>query len=312
MRRFLILLSAITGIAVSSVQASSIEDWTGKVKKATQHSFQGVFVHEKSGNFSSYQVWHFSTQAAVTERLLQLDGPPAENLRANGKLKCASAGFPSIPPSIFTQLDFDHLQKAYELRVLGESRVAGRRAQVIGILPRDRHRYGLEVHIDFATGVPLKQLLVSDDGSLLERFQYATFHTETPSASELQAQATCVESRDVSAGSLIEPSWHPDWVPSAFHATPLRSAAPDPASSALISNYSDGLASFSIFVEAVSDPSVGDARSRVGPTSVVSKRVAGDSVDYIVTVVGEIPLGTAERIALSVVPNAHAASSGGQ
>lgn len=51
---------------------------------------------------------------------------------------------------------------------------------------------------------------------------------------------------------------------------------------------------------------VGDARSQLGPTVVVSKRLQTDDGGQMVTVVGEVPLGTAERVALSIWPEAAA------
>ncbi|MCZ4238267.1 MucB/RseB C-terminal domain-containing protein, partial [Staphylococcus equorum] len=42
--------------------------------------------------------------------------------------------------------------------------------------------------------------------------------------------------------------------------------------------------------------------SQMGPTVAVSKRITAPGGDVMVTVVGEIPLGTAERIALSMRP----------
>ncbi|NIU61873.1 MAG: RNA polymerase subunit sigma, partial [Pseudomonas stutzeri] len=45
---------------------------------------------------------------------------------------------------------------------------------------------------------------------------------------------------------------------------------------------------------------VEDARSQMGPTVAVSKRISTEDGDVMVTVVGEIPLGTAERVALSM------------
>jgi len=64
--------------------------------------------------------------------------------------------------------------------------------------------------------------------------------------------------------------------------------------------YGDGLARFSVFLEPLKGSVVEDARSQLGPTVAVSRRMSTDAGDMMVTVVGEIPLGTAERIALSM------------
>ncbi|MNH34354.1 Sigma factor AlgU regulatory protein MucB precursor [compost metagenome] len=64
--------------------------------------------------------------------------------------------------------------------------------------------------------------------------------------------------------------------------------------------YDDGLARVSVFVEPVNDNSGIDTRVQLGPTVAVSRRLNTPKGKVLVTVVGEIPLGTAERIALSM------------
>jgi sigma-E factor negative regulatory protein RseB len=64
--------------------------------------------------------------------------------------------------------------------------------------------------------------------------------------------------------------------------------------------YEDGLARFSLFLEPVSGEPATESRVQLGPTVAVSRRMTTAEGEVVATVVGEIPLGTAERIALSV------------
>jgi sigma-E factor negative regulatory protein RseB len=64
--------------------------------------------------------------------------------------------------------------------------------------------------------------------------------------------------------------------------------------------YGDGLARFSVFMEPLRGASVEDVRTQLGPTVAVSRRLKTADGDVMVTVVGEIPPGTAERVALSM------------
>jgi sigma-E factor negative regulatory protein RseB len=298
MRRFSILL-LLSGVAVGPAYAYDAESWLDRMSKADQQGYVGTFVYEKSDGFSTYRVWHQSDGLHTAEKLLQLDGPAVEALVAEGALKCASAGFTAIPntaSSIDKRLDIELIKQSYRIRVLGESRVAGRPAQAIGVLPKDQHRYGVEVHIDEVTGVPLKVLLVSDDGQLLERFQYTHLQEGNPDPHDMKPAKGCIEHSASYAGESITGNWSLAWLPSGFSRQPVSQRD----TQVEVSRYSDGLARFSTFVEPVSDPSAADMRTQVGPTSVVSKRVALAGTDYMVTVVGEIPLGTAERVALSM------------
>jgi sigma-E factor negative regulatory protein RseB len=190
------------------------------------------------------------------------------------------------------------------MKVGGNSRVAGRPAVVVTLTPRDQHRYGIELHLDSQTGLPLKSLLLSDKGQLLERFQFTELDTDSPTDQMLQPSADCKPVEAVKAkvdAQKQQVAWRSDWLPPGFE---LSSAAArkDPDSKALVTSlmYDDGLARFSVFIEPVNGAAVTDIRTQLGPTVAVSRRLTTPKGDAMVTVVGEIPIGTAERIALSM------------
>ncbi len=60
--------------------------------------------------------------------------------------------------------------------------------------------------------------------------------------------------------------------------------------------FSDGLAAFTVFVETLETDAVEEGVSRVGPTVAVSRRLTAPSGAYLVTLVGEVPQSTAERV----------------
>jgi sigma-E factor negative regulatory protein RseB len=65
--------------------------------------------------------------------------------------------------------------------------------------------------------------------------------------------------------------------------------------------YSDGLAAFSVFVEDMPDSGAASMVSRNGATVAVTHMIKdGEDEPYLVTLVGEIPTPTAQRIARSV------------
>jgi sigma-E factor negative regulatory protein RseB len=72
--------------------------------------------------------------------------------------------------------------------------------------------------------------------------------------------------------------------------------------------FDDGLARFSVFLEPLNGATVTDTRTQLGPTVAVSRRLTTPQGEIMVTVVGEIPIGTAERIALSMRNDAAATS----
>ncbi|EOZ4754417.1 sigma factor AlgU regulator MucB, partial [Pseudomonas aeruginosa] len=174
--------------------------------------------------------------------------------------------------------------------------------------PRDQHRYGFELHLDRDTGLPLKSLLLNEKGQLLERFQFTQLNTgAAPAEDQLQAGAECQVVGPAKADGEKAVAWRSEWLPPGFTLTRsfMRRSpvTPDPVACL---TYGDGLARFSVFIEPLHGAMVGDARSQLGPTVVVSKRLQTDDGGQMVTVVGEVPLGTAERVALSIRPEAAA------
>ncbi|ARU87532.1 MucB/RseB C-terminal domain-containing protein [Pseudomonas sp. M30-35] len=301
------LLSAC--LALPAVAASDAQDWLRRLTEASQHqSYQGTFVYERNGSFSTHSIWHqVGKDSVVRDRLLRLDGAAYEAFRVNGRTECVDGtladqatdaqGWPA------RDLDAAELAKWYDIRVMGESRIAGRSAIVLGLLPRDQHRYGVELYLDRETGVPLKSLLLNDKGQMLERFQFTQFvaNQAAADADALQPSADCKPVTAVESSPLDAKAWRSDWLPPGFVlSSTSQRVSPithEPVGSLL---YDDGLARFSVFLEPLDGATAEDARTQLGPTVAVSRRLATASGDVMVTVVGEIPLGTAERVALSV------------
>ena len=255
-----------------------------------KQSYQGTFVYERNGSFSSHAVWQLVDGQQLRERLLQLDGPAAEVVIVNGKIQCATEDMTSQvrEATPWRQLEPEALSKWYSFQVIGESRVAGRPTVALAVRPRDQHRYGFELHLDRETSLPLKSLL--------------HFAPGTAEPADVEGGADC---KPVSlAFEQKEPTstkWRSDWLPDGFQLID-SDVRPSPASKESVTwlSYSDGIARVSVFIEPLDGAVVEDARSQMGPTVAVSKRISTADGDVMVTVIGEIPLGTAERIALSM------------
>lgn len=297
-------LIALLGWLTTPVQAADAQDWLQRMAQSSQQSFHGTFIYERNGNFSTHAIWHKADADGVRERLLQLDGPAQEVLRVDGRPQCMSGGLADEMPDVQSparHLDVAALEQRYELRVLGRSRVAGRPAVVLMLMPRDQHRYAFELHLDEETALPLKSLLISDKGQLLERFQFIDVDLRDAVADEaLQPGDAC---KPVSFGRVTEPvqAWRAGWLPPGFELSQslqrIGSVSSVPVACLM---YGDGLARFSVFLEPLNGVVVDDSRRQLGPTAVVSRRMPTADGDVMVTVVGEIPLGTAERVALSM------------
>lgn len=319
MRAIPLLSLLLSGWFIVPAHADEAQDWLTRLGQAEQQqSFHGTFVYERNGSFSTHNIWHRVQNGQVRERLLQLDGSAQEVVRIDGRTQCVSgtliAGLGDSPNAAARALDPKKLKNWYDLAVIGKSRVAGREAVIVSLTPRDQHRYGFELHLDKKTGLPLKSLLLNDKGQLLERFQFTSLDTdEIPSDKELLANADCkpinIGSDKASAAKAVQ-NWRSDWLPPGFELT-SSSSHKDAQTKTQVSSlmYDDGLARFSVFLEPLNGATVTDTRTQLGPTVAVSRRLTTPQGEMMVTVVGEIPIGTAERIALSMRNNDGAATS---
>lgn len=300
------LMILLGGGLVSTAHADEAREWLNRSAKAETQSFQGTFVYERNGNFSTHGIWHQAdADGGVRERLLQLDGPAQEVLRVNGQPQCVSSGLvdqlgdAQLPVSM---LDPARLVDEYDLQMIGRSRIAGRNAVVLAMVPHDQHRYAVELYLDEQTSLPLKSLLISEKGQLLERFQYVSLDARSTLPDEsLKPSEACKPVTLTKVSEPVKPSWQAGWVPPGFALNQsLQRKSPASADTVACLVYGDGLARFSVFIEPLHGVSVEDARSQLGPTAVISRRMSTADGDAMITVVGEIPLGTAERVALSM------------
>ncbi|WP_339514913.1 MucB/RseB C-terminal domain-containing protein [Pseudomonas sp. RL_15y_Pfl2_60] len=309
--RFIPLTALLLGGCLAlPAAASEAQDWLRRLSDASQNqSYHGTFIYERNGSFSTHSIWHqVGSDKVVHDHLLQLDGPAHESFRVNGRTECVAGNLvdevsdAQVWPA--RDLDANELAKWYDIRVMGKSRVAGRSAVVLGLLPRDQHRYGIELHLDSETGVPLKSLLLNDKGQMLERFQFTQFDaSQAANTDPVAPSADCQPVKVVAATPLDVKAWRTDWLPPGFSlSSTTETVSPVSKEPVACLLYDDGLARFSVFLEPLKGATAGDARSQLGPTVAVSRRLATSEGDVMVTVVGEIPLGTAERVALSVRP----------
>lgn len=287
--------------------ANDAASWLQRMSDATsQVSYKGAFVYERSGSFSTHQVWHRSTDQVVTERLLQADGEPHEWVRRDGHVQCASSysAGPVWDAASQSPQDVETLSQWYSLEVLGATRVANHATTVVSVKPRDNLRYAYELYLDSETGLLLKSLLINERGTLLERFQFTDLTYTDIADANLEPGAACLQLGVTLKGEQEQPDWQPGWLPPGFTGGPtdVRAFSVDePAVSSRV--YSDGMARFTVFVEPLGeDRLANDLRAQLGPTVAVSRKLnAADGV-FLATVVGEIPPEAAERIAASFEP----------
>ncbi|HZJ95664.1 MAG TPA: MucB/RseB C-terminal domain-containing protein [Thiopseudomonas sp.] len=308
-------LGAVLSLSAAQVFAEQSEaaQWLQRLQESqTEQAYQGTFVYERKGAFSTHQVQRqVDVQGRLLEHFVQLNGPAHEVFRVDGRVQCMSSAMSDQLAQVdlwpAQQIAMQHLERWYEPRLLGNARVAGHITTVLLFAPRDQHRYPVEIHLERDTATLLKSLLFNEQGQLLERLQFVQFQKIPSHMAEtqtlIQPSADCVAVADQTEILAITntTNWSAGWIPPGFMLLNSHSKKSVDRSGNVISQvYSDGLAHFTVFTENIDNLEIDGGRRQLGPTAVVSRKVTQADETVMVTVVGEIPLGSAERVALSM------------
>ena len=116
------------------VSADEAQDWLAKMNEALrEQSFHGAFVYERTGSFTTHDIWRSVDGEAVSERLVQSDGPTQEWLRRNGRLVCSNTSDVGASPHEASQPvdQIDRLDESYSSQLVGVTRVASRPVTVV-------------------------------------------------------------------------------------------------------------------------------------------------------------------------------------
>lgn len=279
--------------------AAQDEAWLQRLHEAQrQQSFSGTFIHQRGSSLTSSRLWQRVEGAERQMRLLRLDGEPQEQVRRNGRPLCGSGG-EALESPLLTAVPV-RLGPHYRVTVQGKARIAGREAQVLRLQPDDAHRYAGELFLDQVTGLPLKRVLFDARGVALDNLQFADFSLQMPEPAEVQASADCKQAP--SAPAVDEAArWRAGWLPAGFALlSASRESSPVSGQPVLVQLYGDGLVHLSVFVEGLQALSASNAHSQAGPTAIASRRRDTAAGTVMLTVLGEVPPATVERVLLAL------------
>jgi sigma-E factor negative regulatory protein RseB len=316
--RFLLFtfLSSLALPALAAGESPKDPDyWLQRMGPAlAETSYQGVFVYVRGDQVSSMQIAHRFENGQVEERLVMQDGKAGEIVRKGLNVVCV------LPEQ--GRLELNHVMPsgpfagAYSRRLApggrfyrpefaGDDRIAGHEVVRLMLNATDSLRYSHQLWLEKSTGLPVKGKVLSGSGQVLEYFHFTslTLNDSLPDqAFRIQSEGREVTrtllppaSSDHVAGATNNNGWALGWKPPGFQPV----AATVPGSENAVA-FSDGLASFSVFVEPASGIDMPSGSSRIGATTVYIQTLERQSQDFLVTVVGEVPLETALRVAQSV------------
>ncbi len=273
-------------------------------------AYEGTFVYLHGGRLESLRIEHTPGRAEARERLLNLNGRPREIRRGRRGVTCITPGAGGVSvekwvtPGLggFLRLDFERLGRNYLLHPLGDDRIAGREAVGIGIIPRDRLRYGYRLFLDRASGLPLEIDLMDPRAQPIERVMFTSLELGEDGA-EAHPSGEEIPAAQVEHKAILMPRgkrrWTFDRLPPGFEVR-MHDEWTDDAGG-LLEHFlvSDGLASVSVYVEPLhAGEEALQGAAHLGAVHAWGRRLDG----FQITAVGETPAAAARLIAEALRP----------
>lgn len=268
-------------------------------------NYQGSFTYQHKDNPSlqSFRIIHWVENGVEHERLQHLNGPEREFLRSGKAIGCESLGDQLLQGKISTLgANLARMDQLYRFEIRGPERVAGREATALLALPLDAYRHSSLLTIDNETGLVLKSWLVDESARPLERYQFIDLDLSPDLASMQKEPAAKIQRSTTAQLSDCNPSalkqsqyWQLAWVPPGFAFVGQRKVREQID----MLMYTDGLTTFSVFVEGATG-AIPEGVAQRGATLAVMDSLSYQGKRYRITVVGEIPVVTAQKIAQNI------------
>jgi sigma-E factor negative regulatory protein RseB len=290
---------------------TSAVSWLQRLSRQTALlDYEVSFVLNIPGKDAQPYLWRQAKLDDKTqvEQLSLLNGPGFENIRINDVVSVFQPGYPPysmygnaidgpIPYALLHEPI--KLQKSYQFLLVGRNRVSGRSAQQIRIISKDKTRYGYHVWLDEETGMLLKLNMHGLDGKLLQQIQVTQLRIDDTVAdvfNQLQ-QDNLPRVSNVTNPPQRRHEWKLAFLPVGMQA--VKQDIHQLAITGQVAEYSlfsDGLVNVSVYIQAATGVFQEDVNLTNGANTIHSRTDGKIQV----TVVGDIPLITAQRMAKSI------------
>jgi len=314
-------LSIFTSFSVLSATEEGENDSVAKLsferlsKALRELNFSTSFVVVKNNQAEPYHWLHGVTENSINEHPVELEilallnGPRRDILRIDNMVSyiepeyapysIKSSHISSQIPAVFGQ-DISVLENTYHFVSVGRSRVLGRIAQLIRIVPKDTHRFGYWVWLDQESGLLLKLAIITRKGQLLEQIQFTHLEITDELSEHLKQLQTADLPKviDITAEQKeTELAWKVTWLPDGFKQKKSNRHRINTNKQAVeFMLFNDGLVDLSVYVNPSKDKQRAIEFAYDGATLVLNQII--NNVE--VSVVGKIPVATAKNIANSV------------
>lgn len=304
---FLIMLPSAPVVA----EPPDLLDWLQRMAESPhRHSHEGTFIFQREERLDTVRIVHHANEGGYRQRLQVMTGAPREVIRSVEQTPPAAAARVetrgvSRERTRRTGLVYERLLTAgehYRIYSPGDDRVAGLPCFLLRAQAMDAYRFSHQYCLHSETGLPLLSELLDPEGRMIERMVFTeirlidNIREHDVAAHAQDARIVRVQAADP-VGSALESglSWRFEALPAGFE--PIiaanRTLGHD-VPPLLHFVLSDGLATVSVYIGSPGEGTesfVGETRS--GATHAIARSIDGHQV----TVVGEVPADTVERIA---------------
>jgi sigma-E factor negative regulatory protein RseB len=295
------------------LEPREVRAWLMRIHAAANHhNFQGTFVVSAGGSVSSARIAHYCDGRNQFERVESLDGETRRVYRHNNtvhtlwpKNKLAlveQRELMSTFPALLQGGD-DRIVEFYDVRSLGNDRVAGHEVQVLQVRSKDPHRFGYRLWAERNSGLLLRAEVIGERDAVIESSAFSDVvigvkpQPENVLQPMLRLDGYRVLRPALTRTRLDDEGWSLRPPVAGFRQVscvkrPLdrgteadRSGGPE----VLQSIYSDGLTYVSVFIEPFNAARhVRPLLTSIGATQTMTRRQG----DWWVTVVGDVPVAT--------------------
>ena len=197
--------------------------------------------------------------------------------------------------------ELSKLEDNYQFEMLGDDRVAGMETQLVAIRPRDQYRFGYHLWLERQTGMVLRSALLNEKGDIVEQLMFTNVQMK-PEIDTALLTALPVPSMPAEPKEVSEVETKSGWVVSnlpvgftqVMHNRFSRTVSSMHPTEHMV--FTDGLATVSVFLEALDGVPLLEGLSQIGAMSAYGTVIEGHQV----MVVGEVPSSTVQMIAASM------------
>jgi sigma-E factor negative regulatory protein RseB len=225
--------------------------------------------------------------------------PDAKTVRLDRRI--TARFFPSILRSTP-----ESLAASYDVKLGKNERILGYDCQWIRLQPKDGLRFEQRLCAELNTGLILRAKTFDDNRRVIEQYTFTDLKlgpqvakaSDVRSAFEARVKQWHLDKQPREEAKSADTGWTVTNLPPGFQkVTELRRTLPGRAQPVSQLVLSDGLATLSVFVEPNATPSrTAESSSEDGTTTFYSRPMG----EHLVTVLGEVPLATAQQVGRSV------------